>query len=328
MTNHNSKKESQEADEKINRPKFCQDCGLSLVRLQTFCSSRICDECGKEVFFIRRGEDGGVRIEKGEKFHVPQLTLSLNPASGGQFSRYGLEGFIKQLFLEKKISSKEELIDTFKEAEKQLDNELNALECISHSDLENEAHVEEASRILQSEGLNEYTYNLFRSSLLRKCYSAIENGDALTAAYAAHQANIFKEFSLLEHHHLKEIIWLGYVCYVDITKNEGMTEQAAKEKKLIKGAITKIRNFDTEYLFALANDGSAIAPRLTLSGVSENTLKSLIEHELDRRDKDREEKLKKEEIKIKKEANSIKLWGFLFTLANGLILALYKGWIG
>ena len=99
MTKHNSNEESQVAEDKINRPKFCQDCGLSLVKLETWCSSRICDECWKEVFFIRRSEDGGIRIEEGEKFHIPKLTLSLNPASGGQFSRYGLEGFIKQLFL-------------------------------------------------------------------------------------------------------------------------------------------------------------------------------------------------------------------------------------
>ncbi len=181
---------------------------------------------------------------------------------------------------------------------------------------------------MESQGLSEYRFNLFRSCLLRECYSAIEEGDALRAAYAAHQADIFKEYSLIEHHHLKEIIWLGYGCYADLTKNEGMTEQSAKERKLIKGTIEKIRTFDTEYLYALAKDGSDVASRLTISGVSENTLRALIDHELERREKDREENIKKEEIKIKKAANSIKLWGFLFTLANGLILAFYKNWIG
>ncbi|MDL1989048.1 MAG: hypothetical protein LWX08_15690, partial [Deltaproteobacteria bacterium] len=151
---------------------------------------------------------------------------------------------------------------------------------------------------------------------------------ALRAAYTAHQAALFKEYSLFEHHHLKEIIWLGYGCYVDLSKNEDITEQAAKEQRLIKSAIPKIRNFDSEYLYALVNDGSNIRSRLSISGIEENTLKALLEHELDRREKDREESLKKEEIKIKKTANSIKLWGFLFTVANGIILAFYKNWIG
>lgn len=311
-----------------SQPKFCPDCGLSLVKFDTWCTSRNCDLCGKEIFYVRRGEDGGIRVEKGEKFHSPPITLSLDPKSGGQFTRYGLEGFIKQLFLGQKISSEEELVDVFKEIEARIDSELVNLDCISHCDLETEGGVEEAAKILESQGLNEYRFNLFRSGLLRKCYLAIEKGESLRAAYAAHQAELLKEYSLLEHHHLKEIIWLGYGCYVDLSKNEEMTEQAAKEQRLIKSAIPKIRSFDTELLYALVNDGANIASRLSLSGIAENSLKALLEHELDRRNKDREETLKKEEIKINKAANRIKVWGFLFTVANGLILALYKNWLG
>lgn len=310
------------------QPRFCQDCGLSLVMLDTWCTSRTCENCGKEAFFVRRGEDGGIRVEKGEKFHIPQITLSLDPATGGQFMRFGLEGFIKQLFLGQKIESKEKVIERFKELEERIDAELRGLDCISHCDLESDAGVEEAAGILEKQGLNEYRFNLFRSGLLRRCYTAIEEGDALDAVYSAYQADIFKEYSLLEHHHLKEIIWLGYGCYVDIVKNEGLTEPAAREKKLIKGATNKIRNLGSEFLYALAKNGSEIAPRLTLSGLSEETLKALVGHELEKRERDRQELLAKEEMKIKRAANSIMLWGFLFTLANGLILALYKDWIG
>ncbi len=311
-----------------SQPRFCEVCGLSLVMLDTWCTSRNCDNCGKEVFFVRRGEDGGIRVEKGEKFHVPQLTLSLDPATGGEFTRAGLEGFIKQLFLGQKIEGKEKLIERFKELEERIDAELRGLDCISHCDLESEADVEEAAGILEKQGLNEYRFNLFRSCLLRRCYTAIEEEDALDAVYAAYQADIFKEYSLLEHRHLKEIIWLGYGCYVDLVKNEGMTEHAAKEKKLIRGATKKIRSVDSELLYALAKDGGEIAPRLTVSGLSEATLKALVDHELERREQDRQVLLAKEEMKIKRAANSIKLWGFLFTLANGLILVLYKDWIG
>jgi hypothetical protein len=328
MTDNSSLNKSQPEEGEIVHPRFCQDCGLSLVKLDAWCTSRICDECGKEVFFVRRGEDGGVQVKAGEKFHIPSITLSLDPESSAQFFRYGLEGFIKQLFLGRKISSEEEFVSAIKQTEKQIDAELMGLDCISHCDLEVEADVEEAVKILESQGLEEYRYNLFRSVLLRECYSAIENGNALRAAYVTHQADLFKEYSLLEHHHLKEIIWLGYGCYVDITKNKGMTEQAVKEKKLINGAITKLRGLDIEYLFAIANDGDEIGSRISVSGISENTLKALIDHELQRREIDREEGLAKEEIKLKKTENSIKLWGFLFTLANGFILAFYKNWIG
>jgi hypothetical protein len=309
-------------------PRFCQDCGLSLVKLNTWCTSRPCTDCGKEVYFIRPGEDGGIKIEAGETFHVPQLTMSLDPADGMQFTRHGLQGFLKQLFLEQKISSEAELVENYQDRERRLDAELNGLDCISHCDLETHEGVDEAAKILQSHGLIEHQYNLLRSGLLREAYTAVQEGDAPRAALKAHQANIFKEFSLLEHHHLKEILWLGYGCYQDMVKNEGITENAAKEQKLLNGVVKKLREYGDEFLYALSHDGQEIGPRVSVAGVSEASLKSLMEHELQRRVKERDESHAKEELKIKRMANRIKIWGFLFTLANALILALYKDWLG
>lgn len=65
-----------------------------------------------------------------------------------------------------------------------------------------------------------------------------------------------------------------------------------------------------------------------VNGISEESLKALLTHELEERDKDREDEFKEREIKIKENGNKIKLWGFLFTFANMLILALYKDWLG
>lgn len=311
----------------LNQPRFCSDRGLSLVMLETPCTSSICGECGKEIYFVRRGEDGGIRIEEGEKFHIPQITLSLDPKISARFFRPGLESFIKQMFLEKSIPP-EKLIEIYKETEARIDKELNNLDCIQHCDLESDSGVEEALKILETEGLHEYIFDLIRSSNLRKCYVSIENGDALEAAYASHQAALFKEYSLLENHHLKEIIWLGYGCYVELCKNEGLNRESAKEQRLIKGALPKIANIETELLYAIANDGNNIGVRLGLCGISESTLKSLLLHELDRRTKDKEEYFKNREIAIKEKDNRLKIWGFMFTLANAVILVFYKKWIG
>jgi len=206
MTNQFSFEGSQSIENKSIYPKFCENCGFSLVNLGTFCLSRKCAECGKEVFFIRQSEDGGVQIKEGEKFHVPKLTFSLDPTTGGWFTREGLDQFIKQMFLGRKISSEQELVDIFKDIEKNIDNRLTNLDCISHCNLETEAGLKEAIEILEEKDLNGYKFDLFRSSLLRECYLAIEDGNALGAAYAAHQANLFKELSILEEPHLKEII--------------------------------------------------------------------------------------------------------------------------
>jgi len=141
------------------KPRFCSDCGLSLVRLDTWCISRSCGDCGRDVYFVRHGEGGGIKVEKGEKFHVPSLTLSLNPNDDGRFFRPGFESFLKKIFLEEKLDPKK-IVERYKEIEKAIDSELNNLDCIKHCDLETNEGVEEASKILESEGLTTYWYNL------------------------------------------------------------------------------------------------------------------------------------------------------------------------
>lgn len=308
-------------------PNFCSKCGMSLVKLNTWCSSRPCNDCGKEAFFVHRAENGGLRIEKGDKLHIPSLAFSLDPSNGSCFSRYGLEGFIKKLFLEQKLSQ-EEFIEKLKETEKRIDEELMNLDCIQHVDLESDEGINEALEILGKEKLSEYKFNLLRSSSIRSCYTAIESGDALDAAYSTYHAEMFKAYSILEHYHLKEIIWLGYQCYVDLVKNENSTEELSKQKILITNLEPKISSLKSEVLFALAKDGYEIAPRLGVQGVSENTLKTLLEYEISKRDTNKEKYYRDQEIALKNRANSLKVLGMIFTLVNGLILAFYKNWIG
>ena len=310
-----------------HKPNFCVDCGMSLVKLDSWCSSKPCVDCGKKVFYIRRSEDGGVRIESGEKFHIPQLSMSLNPNDNGLFFRSGLESFLKKMFLEEKITQ-DELVDRYKQLESSIDEELNGLDCIQHCDLETNKGVEEASKILEQEKLTTYYYNLLRSSSLRQCYDAIENGEALLAVYSAHRASIFKEFSLLEDEHLKEILWQGYNCYIDLVRNQGSTQKSINEQRLIKVVSPKIKALTNELIYTFVNDGLEIGSRIGVNGISEESLKALLTHELEERDKDREGEFKDREIKIKENGNRIKLWGLFFTLVNMLILALYNGLLG
>lgn len=307
-------------------PRFCSDCGMSLKRLETACTSRNCEECGKEIFYVRRAENGGIKVEEGEKFHIPSLSFSLDPNCSGRFFQFGLESFLKQLFLEHKFD-REEIVARFKEQEAAIDSELKQLDCIQHCDMETQEGCDEIAAILEKEGLKTHLYNFLRSCSLRQCYEAIEKGDAAKAAYNCHTANIFKEYSLLEDEHLKEIIWLGYNCYFDLTKNQGATAESIKEIRLIKALGPKIKALESEFVYSLINDGQEIGKRIGVTGVSEETLKSLLEHQLEQRNKDQEVSYREEEIRIKRMSNKIKLWGSLFTLANGLILAGYKYWL-
>ena len=327
MTDNSQDGEQQDTEDESNQAKFCQDCGLSLVHLDIMCNSATCEKCGQEVFFVREGKDGGINVKKGEKLHTPQITMSLDPSTGGVFTRDGLEFFIKEFFLGKAVS-KDEFIDSLKETEQQIFAELSVLDCISHIDLTTATtEMVEVHKILEKLGLDEYRFKLYRSACIHQCRVEIEKGNALDAAFLSYRADKLKESLLFEGHHLKEIIWLGYSCYVDIVKNEGTTALAAKENKLIKGASNKIRNLGSEFLYALTNDGNDIAPRIALSGLAESTLKSLVQHELDRRERDQRDNFTKEDITIKRDANSIKRWIFFFTIINVSIHFIYKYWI-
>lgn len=307
--------------------RFCSECGMSLINPGVACTSRNCAECGREIYYVRPGEDGGIKVEKGERFHIPPISLSLDPSTQTHFFRPGLEAFLKQLYLEKKFQP-EEIVDRFKEIESAIDKELKGLDCIQHCDLETTEGVEEATRILESEGLMTYWYNLLRSSCLRKSYEAIEANDIVKAVHSCHLANIFKEYSLLEDEHLKEILWIGYLTYTDLARNQDATIESAKEIRLVKAIGPNIKSIDSGVAYSLVNDGLDIGKRIGVTGIAEQTLRSLLEHELNQRSKNDDLKLKEREIRVQEMSNKIKLWGFLFTLANALILALYMDWLG
>ena len=290
------------SDETCER-NFCSDCGFSLHKIGTFCSSRLCTDCGKEIFYVRPGENGGVEIEKGEKFHITGLTISLDPKEGGIFYRPGFESFIREMFVGSNVT-KENIVSEYKKKERELDDEIVSLDCVKHCDINTDEGFKEAIGILDKEGLDYYKYRLLRSSALRVCYTSIETGDALEAAFSSYKAEVFKELSILESEHIKEILWLGYCCYVDLCKNEES-------------------DFNT-----MANDGLSISSRLKIQGVNDSTLKPLLEFELERRKNDREEYYKEKEISLKERGDKLKILGFFLTLLNGIILLMYKNWMG
>lgn len=307
--------------------RFCSECGMLLTNPGVTCTSRNCEECGREIFYVRPGEDGGIKVEKGERFHTGPISFSLDPRTNTRFNRPALEDFLKQLYLEKKFQP-EDIVDRFKEIELAIDKELNGLDCINHCDLETTEGVEEAAKILESEGLMTYRYNLARSSCLRGSYEAIEANDIVKAVHSCHLANIFKEYSLLEDEHLKEILWIGYLTYCDLAKNQDATIESAKEIRLVKSISQKIKAIEGNVAYSLVNDDLEIGKRIGVTGIAERTLKSLLEHELNERSKNDDLMLKEREVREKEMGNKIKIWGFLFTLVNAIILALYKDWLG
>lgn len=85
---------------------------------------------------------------------------------------------------------------------------------------------------------------------------------------------------------------------------------------------------ETEILYAIANDGNIIGTRLGLSGISESILKSLLQHELDRRAKNKEEDFKNREIAIKEKDNRLRTWLFVHLGKCAYTCFYIKKWAG
>lgn len=134
----------------IKKDRYCSKCGYSLVRLDSYCTSKNCDTCGNEIFFINRGINGGIKIEEGNKFYLPPdgIPYSLDPKKGTIFTKDGLFHFLQEILINSEIiKSKDEVINKLKSVEINIDKDLKKVECIQHCDLETADGVNEAINI-------------------------------------------------------------------------------------------------------------------------------------------------------------------------------------
>jgi hypothetical protein len=83
----------------MKEPRYCDRCGRSLLPLDVPHVRRQCEECGKTIHLVDRGDgEKGIRVQPGDAFTLPAdwLRLSLDPRkSRGRFTRFGAAWFVK-----------------------------------------------------------------------------------------------------------------------------------------------------------------------------------------------------------------------------------------
>lgn len=142
--------ESSEPDETI-----CAKCGLSLIPIEeTFFVKRPCVTCGRPTFlFDRDPKTSGLRIQNGDEVQVSLsgLAKQLKLKGGGQFSRAGLDVFVRGMFLPDRniateaIENLPPLLQAWAAEAEQL---LRASPRLAGIDLDSEPGANEAVRIL------------------------------------------------------------------------------------------------------------------------------------------------------------------------------------
>jgi hypothetical protein len=308
---------------------FCGECGLSLKPFDFVCQVQECKKCTRKVYYQRKAIGGGFRVEEGEQLHISGITMSLNPMEGGRknhLTRYGLEALIKQYMADGGYTTPESFLEYCKQREKELDKELLSLEYLNHLDLDTNEGVEEAIKILDREGADEYKAKLHTSSSFGDTHRMAVEGNFEKATEKAFTAGIFVNFQLLENPHFKEIIWLGYQAYANLTQNEGISHEEAQEKLLVDQVANKLRSFSDAHLLSLSQADDPISIPLGVNGVREKGLHALVVHEIERRKKATEEKLRNREVTVKEKESKLKQWGLVLTVVNvtiGILVSIY-----
>lgn len=300
--------------EQIPESKFCSDCGANLTPLLGFHTSKICkhQNCGKTIYSQEWAEGGGLKLEAGDKLHIPadSIRMSLDPKDG-YLTEAGLLGLLKQLFRGPEIpDSIENFIGFLKEQERRLDKELSQLEWINHLDLFNPVDVEEAIGILKKE--SEYHVNLcFQSGSYGDAHRKFEKMDYKSAMKDVYIAHVFNCYAVINDEHFKRIVTLGYDCYHDLVSNSDNFSNSKKEQILIAQLAEQVKQLDDAYLHVLINDGNLISQRLKFKSIEEETAKQVLKHEQQRRSAERDVKRTEKDQSIQ-----------LFSIKSGIVMAL------
>jgi hypothetical protein len=296
--------ESSEVDQ-TSSPRFCDQCGLSLIALNVPHVSRNCPDCGKSIFLINPGKDGkGIQVEPGDTFTIPAgwLTISLDPSkSRGAFSRPGINWFVEHI-VSSALPTEPSQIRTFLDSlDKQADDVLEHSTLMPGIDPNSHESMERAfERFKDERDTTEWhalLLSLFRWKTLEKLDedSASKEGVAffLSRAMAAYAMLIYKRD--LETH-----VWAGYEqmqLVYDIAAAATSTPTEARAIEALRPAFT---NLSEDVLAAWVDSGANISEKLGIKNIDASVVNALAKYHLAQFDRKRQAEAMLEETRGKK----------------------------
>ena len=313
---YNTKKDSFEEGNN-----YCGSCGLSLKPFDFLCQSTECTKCERRVYFQRRNADGSFQLEEGERTHISDIALTLDPMRNGirnRLSRDGLNMLLSHAMTDGGYKTQDSFASYCKQREEKLDEELASTEYINHLNLANEKDVSKAFEILKSEGARDIEIKLHSSCFFGVIHRELAKGNYETASEASFRAGHLCGLRLLEDEHFKEIVWLGYQAYADIRQNEATTPEVAKEKLLVDRMQTKLESMSLAYLNSLSEPDEPLHSLLGVSGIRESALKGLLNAEIERRNSAQEKQMREREVSAKEADSKVKKW-HLYVVIGSLI---------
>lgn len=305
-------------------PKFCDQCGLSLLPLPVPHVARPCADCGKSVFVAEPGEGGkGIKIRKGDKFTIPAgwLTMSLDPAkSTGRFFRRGLNWVVAHFIAGELPTSSEDVEAYLERLKANGDAILEGSQRLAHLDLEDESDSEKAIDLLQGDKDTVEWWALVMGTLASGLLDDLRQGASpalvphTVRMQAAHSMLVFKQ-SLEEH------VWTGYKhtrLIYDIASASAHTPEEAEKIQALRPLFSKL---EEDALHAWVEGDVDIAARIGVFGVDQAVLKGLAKYHLSVFERRRQEAQLEREHSSRVWGNRIAAAGVGAGLATGIIAA-------
>lgn len=285
--------------------RFCSRCGRSHVPLAVPYLSADCKDCGRTVHFIRRGDNGqGLKFEAGERLTIPAnfIKLSLQPTPQGKLFRGGLPFLLNQFFIGGQQPDEHTFFDFVSTLEKGFDAYVETLPGVKGRDWTTPEDLEELTTLMSANRLSRDWYMFSASMFCGGVKWSIENGNPQRAAWAGYMLGTFRGLSIVSEPLFEETLWRGYLA------NEVVYEAAAAagnrspaELEALKHLRPLFAQFDEPTLHVLVDSGLPIGPKIGVTHLPEELLRSLAKHQLASIERERQEAKERETLEREEE---------------------------
>ena len=274
------------------KPKFCDQCGHSIVPLAIPYTERKCFDCDRTICVSEAHPNGGMNVRSGDKVVLPKefLKVSLDPtASNGKLFRPGVSWFVQQLHFQHIDNSQQlvsgellpsDLDNLLKAIETEADSVLQNSEMLAYLDLESEEGAELAVEHLKENQSSPEWHATAMGSLASAVRTASDSGNVTQAAMAAN-AMATSRAMLIFAQHLERYVWEGYRAGQTVFECASAAGSTPAESEAIKKLQPLFEELDEQTLAVWTSDENPIGPRINVNNVREETLLALAQWYLD-----------------------------------------------
>ena len=267
----------------VKEPRYCDQCGRSLVPLPVPHVRRKCEECGKSVHVAEPGEQGGIRVRKGDAFTIPAgwLTLSLDPSkSRGRFSRAGVTWFVQRMLagdLPRDPSGLDALLGRYEE---EADSVLKGSEKLAGLNMDDEGDANKAFELLNTQHKDSIEWWAFvMMALAQDLRIKLADGQTQEATLWAVRLQAVRSMFVFKQS-LEEHVWAGYRHTQLIYDVASASARTPAEAEAIEALRPAFANLSEDVLHAWVESGVDIGPRIGVAAVDEALLRALARYHL------------------------------------------------